>query len=152
MRLAALLAKNAMSTEVLAAPPGAKEAELAGFRGGLVAGLATRQVAGPLVGAQLVGPEAVFADPAFELGGLLMRGRVVRPQLRDQADAQEVLARQRPQAALDDFLRAGVMEPRFQKVLFGLLDETQATRVKNALAPLTYAVPDQPDVPMPLAA
>lgn len=32
--LAALLAKNAMSTEVLSAPPGAKEAELAGFRGG----------------------------------------------------------------------------------------------------------------------
>ena len=50
------------------------------------------------------------------------------------------------------YIVSGVMEPRFQKVLFGLLDETQATRVKNALAPLSYAVPDQPDVPMPLAA
>jgi uncharacterized protein len=34
--LAALLAKNALSHEVLAAPPGAKEAELAGFRGGFL--------------------------------------------------------------------------------------------------------------------
>lgn len=50
------------------------------------------------------------------------------------------------------YIVSGVMEPRFQKVLFGLIDETQATRVKNALAPLTYAVPDQPDAPMPLAA
>jgi len=31
-----LLTKNAMSSEVLAAPPGAKEAELAGFRGGFL--------------------------------------------------------------------------------------------------------------------
>jgi hypothetical protein len=50
------------------------------------------------------------------------------------------------------YIISGAMEPRFQKVLFGLLDETQAVRVKNALAPLSYAVPDQPDVPMPLAA
>jgi hypothetical protein len=50
------------------------------------------------------------------------------------------------------YIVSGVMEPRFQKVLFGLLDETQATRVKNALAPLTYAVPEQPDQTMPLAA
>jgi hypothetical protein len=50
------------------------------------------------------------------------------------------------------YIVSGVMEPRYQKVLFGLLDELQATRIRNALAPLTYAVPDQPELPMPLAA
>jgi hypothetical protein len=50
------------------------------------------------------------------------------------------------------YIVSGVMEPRFQKVLFGLVDETQATRIRNALAPLTYAVPDQPEVPIPMAA
>ena len=34
--LALLLTKNVLSNEVLAAPPGAKEAELAGFRGGFI--------------------------------------------------------------------------------------------------------------------
>ena len=47
---------------------------------------------------------------------------------------------------------ASVTNSRFQKVLFGLIDEQMATRVKNALAPLTYAIPDQPEVPLPLAA
>ncbi|HWP11463.1 MAG TPA: hypothetical protein VNN06_06555 [Ramlibacter sp.] len=50
------------------------------------------------------------------------------------------------------YIVSGVMEPRFQKVLFGLIDETQAVRVKNALAPLTYAIPEQPEMPLPLAA
>jgi hypothetical protein len=50
------------------------------------------------------------------------------------------------------YIVSGVMEPRFQKVLFGLLDENQAVRIKNALAPLTYAIPDQPEQPLPLAA
>ena len=50
------------------------------------------------------------------------------------------------------YIVSGVMEPRFQKVLFGLLDEKQAVRIKNALAPLTYAIPDQPEQPLPLAA
>jgi hypothetical protein len=50
------------------------------------------------------------------------------------------------------YIVSGVMEPRFQKVLFGLIDETQAVRVKNALAPLTYAIPEQPDLPLPLVA
>jgi hypothetical protein len=44
------------------------------------------------------------------------------------------------------------MEPRFQQVLFSLVDEAQATRIQNALAPLTYAVPQQPEVPLPMAA
>jgi hypothetical protein len=50
------------------------------------------------------------------------------------------------------YIVSGVMEPRFQKLLFGLLDEQQATRIRNALAPLTYAVPDQPEMPIPMAA
>ena len=50
------------------------------------------------------------------------------------------------------YIVSGVMEPRFQKVLFGLLDEEQATRIQEALAPLTYAVPQQPEVPLPMAA
>ena len=50
------------------------------------------------------------------------------------------------------YIVSGVMEPRFQKVLFGLVDEAQAVRIQNALAPLTYAIPDQPELPLPLAA
>jgi hypothetical protein len=50
------------------------------------------------------------------------------------------------------YIVSGAMEPRFQKVLFGLVDESQAVRIKNALAPLTYAMPDQPETPLPLAA
>ena len=50
------------------------------------------------------------------------------------------------------YIVSGVMEPRFQKVLFGLLDEALAVRIKNALAPLTYAIPEQPETPLPLAA
>jgi hypothetical protein len=50
------------------------------------------------------------------------------------------------------YIVSGVMEPRFQKILFGLIDESQAIRIKNALAPLTYAVPEQPEMPLPLAA
>lgn len=50
------------------------------------------------------------------------------------------------------YIVSGVMEPRFQKTLFALLDEEQAARIHTALAPLTYAVPDRPEVPLPLAA
>jgi hypothetical protein len=50
------------------------------------------------------------------------------------------------------YIVSGVMEPRFQKVLFGLVDETQAVRIKNAIAPLTYAIPDQPEMTLPIAA
>jgi hypothetical protein len=50
------------------------------------------------------------------------------------------------------YIVSGVMEPRFQKDLFALVDEEQAARIHNALAPLTYAVPRQPEVPLPLAA
>jgi hypothetical protein len=50
------------------------------------------------------------------------------------------------------YIVSGAMEPRFQKVLFGLVDDAMAVRIKNALAPLTYAIPDQPEMPLPLAA
>ena len=39
------------------------------------------------------------------------------------------------------FIVSGVMEPRFQKILRGLISEAQMTRILTALAPLTYAVP-----------
>ena len=44
------------------------------------------------------------------------------------------------------------MEPRFQHLLFSLVDEAQAARIQAALAPLTYAVPSQPAMPLPMAA
>jgi hypothetical protein len=50
------------------------------------------------------------------------------------------------------YIVSGVMEPRFQKVLFALVDEPQAARIQRALAPLMYAVPQQPEVPLPMAA
>jgi hypothetical protein len=50
------------------------------------------------------------------------------------------------------YIVTGVMEPRFQKVLFGLLDDAQSRRVQDALAPLAYAVPEQPEMELPLAA
>ena len=50
------------------------------------------------------------------------------------------------------YIVSGVMEPRFQKVLFALVDETQAARIQQALAPLTYAVPRSPAAALPMAA
>lgn len=50
------------------------------------------------------------------------------------------------------YIVSGVMEPRFQKSLFSLLDEPQAARIHHALAPLTYAVPTHPGTTLPLAA
>ena len=50
------------------------------------------------------------------------------------------------------YIVSGVMEPRFQKLLFGIVDAAQAARIQAALAPLTYAVPKQPETPLPLAA
>jgi hypothetical protein len=50
------------------------------------------------------------------------------------------------------YIVSGVMEPRFQKVLFSLIDDEQAARIHAALAPLTHAVPRQPEVALPMAA
>ena len=41
------------------------------------------------------------------------------------------------------YIVSGVMEPRFQKVLFGVFNDVQANRVNAALAPLLYAMPAQ---------
>ncbi|HYN62457.1 MAG TPA: hypothetical protein VET87_23380 [Rubrivivax sp.] len=45
------------------------------------------------------------------------------------------------------YIVSGVMEPRFQKVLFALVDDAQGARIQAALAPLTGAVP-QRSLPM----
>ncbi len=39
------------------------------------------------------------------------------------------------------YIVSGVMEPRFRRVLFGVLDDQQAARLTDALQPLLYAVP-----------
>ena len=44
------------------------------------------------------------------------------------------------------------MEPRFRKTLFALLDAAQIGRIERALAPLAYAVPQRPEMPLPMAA
>jgi hypothetical protein len=50
------------------------------------------------------------------------------------------------------YIVSGVMEPRFQKTLFSLVDSQQAARIQDAWAPLAYAVPRAPDVPLPISA
>jgi hypothetical protein len=50
------------------------------------------------------------------------------------------------------YIVSGVMEPRFRKTLLALVTPAQAQRIEDALAPLTYAVPTQPDMPLPMAA
>jgi hypothetical protein len=50
------------------------------------------------------------------------------------------------------YIVSGVMEPRFQKTLFSLVDSQQAARIQSALAPLAYAVPSVHDTPQPIAA
>lgn len=50
------------------------------------------------------------------------------------------------------YLVSGVMEPRFQKTLFSMLTEAQGARIQKALAPLTYAVPKEPEMALPMVA
>ena len=50
------------------------------------------------------------------------------------------------------YIVSGVSEPRYQKLLFPMLDDAQGARIQNALAPLSYAVPQRNDAPMPMAA
>jgi hypothetical protein len=86
-------------------------------------------------------------------------------QAQAQADSEYFLAHaagkydaaQRQQVAAGvlkayrwQYIVSGVLEPRFRKVLFGLLSAEQAQRVQEALTPLAYAVPDS--YQMPLAA
>lgn len=46
------------------------------------------------------------------------------------------------------YIVSGATEPRFQNVLFGLIDAEQRQRIETALAPLSYAVPAEVDLPM----
>lgn len=43
------------------------------------------------------------------------------------------------------FIVSGTMEPRFQKLLGSLVNQTQMQRIHAALAPLAYAVPKRPE-------
>lgn len=46
------------------------------------------------------------------------------------------------------YIVSGVTAPRFQKVLFPMLDDAQRARIDNALAPLAYAMPRQAEMQM----
>ena len=46
------------------------------------------------------------------------------------------------------YIVSGVMEPRFQKQLFALVDAAQGARIQAALAPLLGAVPQRSPLPM----
>lgn len=49
------------------------------------------------------------------------------------------------------YIVSGVMEPRFQKVLGGLINDAQMQRIQGALAPLLYAVQKKADAPAAMA-
>lgn len=46
------------------------------------------------------------------------------------------------------YIVSGVMEPRFQKLLGGLVSDAQLCLVQDALAPLMHAVPERADAPV----
>jgi hypothetical protein len=50
------------------------------------------------------------------------------------------------------YIVSGVMEPRFRTILFATIDAADATKIQNALAPLTYAMPEEPAMELPMAA
>jgi len=50
------------------------------------------------------------------------------------------------------YIVSGVMEPRFRTTLLAMVTPAQAQRIESALAPLAYAVPTQPEMPLPMAA
>jgi hypothetical protein len=50
------------------------------------------------------------------------------------------------------YVVSGLLEPRFNKVLFSCLNAEQATRIRNATAPFGYAMPRQPGVAEAMAA
>src|SRR5690606_30129850 len=71
---------------------------------------------------------------------------------RFSSEQREAIAATLLKAYRWQYIVSGAMEPRFRKVLFSLLNEAQATRINDALAPLTYAVPVNPEVALPMAA
>lgn len=64
---------------------------------------------------------------------------------RYDAREQQRIADQVLKAYRWQYIVSGVTEPRFQKVLFSTLDDAQGARMAEALGPLTYAAPAQPD-------
>lgn len=50
------------------------------------------------------------------------------------------------------YIVSGSMEQRFGKLLRELVSDAQAARIEQALAPLMYAMPDRPAMPLPMAA
>jgi hypothetical protein len=73
-------------------------------------------------------------------------GRVFSPDETDQIRAGFL------KAYRWQYIVSGVTEPRFQKILFGMIDAAQTERILTALAPLMAAVPAAPKVVLPMAA
>ena len=46
------------------------------------------------------------------------------------------------------YIVSGVMDARFQKLLFPMLDEAQRARIEGGLAPLMYAMPQERELPL----
>jgi hypothetical protein len=68
------------------------------------------------------------------------------------ASQREEIAAKMLKAYRWQYIVSGAMEPRFQQVLFGLVDEEQRQRIETAHGPLTYAVPELPEMALPMAA
>jgi hypothetical protein len=68
------------------------------------------------------------------------------------ASQREEIAAKMLKAYRWQYIVSGAMEPRFQQVLFGLVDQEQRQRIETALGPLTYAVPELPEMALPMAA
>lgn len=64
---------------------------------------------------------------------------------RYDAGQQQGIADQLLKAYRWQYIVSGVTEPRFQKVLFSTLGDAQGARIAEALGPLSYAAPAQPD-------
>jgi hypothetical protein len=75
------------------------------------------------------------ADAAYFLS--VARGKFTGEQ-------QEQIAATFLKAYRWQYIVSGVMQPRFQKVLFAMLSPAQAQRVSDALAPLMSAAPAGP--------
>lgn len=70
---------------------------------------------------------------------------VANAQGRYDEDQQRRIAEQVLKAYRWTYIVSGVTEPRFQKILFSTLADAQGARIAEALGPLSYAAPAQPD-------
>jgi hypothetical protein len=64
---------------------------------------------------------------------------------RFDAQQQRAIAECLLKAYRWQYIVSGVSEPRFQKILFGVITPAQTARITAALTPLMYAVPAHPD-------